>query len=150
MTSSAESTPKRAFVSYSHDSDEHCTRVLVLSDRLCRDGIDCALDQYLEQGPPEGWPKWMALELEIADYVIVVCSRGYCDKASARDGAPISGLGVRFESLLMYQDFVDSGSISRKIVPVLLRSVAGKDLIHPGVIRLGVGANNEELEPRRR
>jgi len=45
----------RAFVSYSHDSDEHCDKVLALALQLRRDGIDARLDQF-EQSPPQGWP----------------------------------------------------------------------------------------------
>ena len=41
------------FISYSHDSKEHATRVLALADRLIEDGLDCILDQY-EGDPPEG------------------------------------------------------------------------------------------------
>jgi hypothetical protein len=46
-------TLPRAFVSYSHDSDEHCDKVLALALQLRRDGIDARLDQF-EQSPPQG------------------------------------------------------------------------------------------------
>lgn len=38
----------RVFVSYSHDSDAHRERVLALSERLRRDGIETMLDQYAD------------------------------------------------------------------------------------------------------
>ena len=43
----------KVFISYSHDSKEHAERVLSLSDRLRRDGVDSQIDQY-ELSPPEG------------------------------------------------------------------------------------------------
>ena len=41
-----------AFISYSHDSDEHADRVLALADALLADGIDVILDRYVH--PAEG------------------------------------------------------------------------------------------------
>ena len=66
----------RVFISYSHDSPEHLDRVLVLSDRLRVDGIDCHIDQY-EESPPEGWPRWMITQIEEAEFVLVVCTENY-------------------------------------------------------------------------
>jgi hypothetical protein len=45
------------FISYSHDSPDHETKVLALANRLRADGIDAVLDQY-EDFPPEGWELW--------------------------------------------------------------------------------------------
>ena len=36
----------RVFISYSHDSPEHKTRVLEFAQALRRDGIDVELDQF--------------------------------------------------------------------------------------------------------
>jgi SEFIR domain len=47
------SDPPKVLISYSHDSPEHKDRVLVLSNRLRGEGIDCTIDQYLLV-PPEG------------------------------------------------------------------------------------------------
>ena len=45
-------TPPKVFISYSWDSDKHKDRVLELSDRLRREGVDCQIDQY-EDFPSE-------------------------------------------------------------------------------------------------
>lgn len=42
---------KTVFISYSHDSDTHCERVLALSERLRTDGIETLLDQYVNGSP---------------------------------------------------------------------------------------------------
>jgi hypothetical protein len=65
----------KVFVSYSHDSPEHMERVLELSDRLRREGVDCHTDQY-EESPPEGWARWCDDQVEDAEFVLVVCTEG--------------------------------------------------------------------------
>ena len=62
----------RIFVSYSHDSPLHEERVLALSDRLRRDGIDVSLDQY-QTVPPQGWLYWMEEQIAAAEFVFIVC-----------------------------------------------------------------------------
>ena len=44
----------RVFISYSHDSAEHTSRVLALANRLRNDGIESWIDRYV-QDPNEGW-----------------------------------------------------------------------------------------------
>ncbi|MEZ5480321.1 MAG: toll/interleukin-1 receptor domain-containing protein [Thiolinea sp.] len=63
----------KVFISYSHDSDAHKARVLDLSNRLRKDGIDCWIDQY-EPAPPEGWPRKMDQGIREADFVLMVCT----------------------------------------------------------------------------
>ena len=59
------------FISYSHDSDDLCDKVLELSNYLRDNGIDSNIDQY-EECPPEGWPRWMENQIRTAEFVIVV------------------------------------------------------------------------------
>jgi hypothetical protein len=72
-------TLPRAFVSYSHDSDEHCDKVLALALQLRRDGIDARLDQF-EQSPPQGWPLWCARQILDSNYVLLVCTKSCRDR----------------------------------------------------------------------
>ena len=48
-----------AFISYSHDSDDHAGRVLELANALRDHGINVILDQYVHPAPeragPVGW-----------------------------------------------------------------------------------------------
>ena len=67
----------RVFISYSHDSDEHADRVLDLADALCAGGIDVRLDRYVHPAPAEGWPRWMAQNIEAARFVLLVCTDTY-------------------------------------------------------------------------
>jgi tetratricopeptide (TPR) repeat protein len=110
--------PPKVFISYSHDSDEHNDRVLALADRLLDDGLEVVLDEFVSP-PPANWPRWMEDEMESSDFIIVVCSRNYMDKVRRRV-KPGEGKGIKWESLLSYQDIYDNDSNSSKFIPVLL------------------------------
>ena len=58
-----ENNPK-VFISYSHDSADHEDRILQLTNRLRREGIDALIDQY-QPAPPTGWPMWMDREIQV-------------------------------------------------------------------------------------
>lgn len=80
----------RVLISYTHDSDDHSKRVLDLSNRLRGDGIEASVDQYI-QNPSEGWPMWMHKEIAAADFVLVVSTKRYAEKAlePKRSGADL-------------------------------------------------------------
>lgn len=114
----ASERPPKVFISYSHDSDEHEDRVLDLAERLASDGLDVAFDRFVNP-PPANWPLWMETEMDSANNIVVVCSKGYLAKVQkkVRRG---TGKGVKWESLLSYQQIYDNDSDSSKFIPVLL------------------------------
>jgi len=93
-------------------------RVLELSNRLRKDGIDAILDQY-ETSPQEGWPKWMDRQIEESDFVLIICTETYFNRVQGREKSGI-GKGIKWESLLTYQDIYDRDSLNSKYIPVLL------------------------------
>jgi Tfp pilus assembly protein PilF len=109
---------KKVFISYSHDSPQHEERVLKLAYRLNDDGISVGLDRFVNPAPAN-WPRWMEEQIDAADYVVVVCSENYLAKTrnKVRKG---TGKGVKWESLLSYQQIYDNDSDSSKFIPVLL------------------------------
>jgi tetratricopeptide (TPR) repeat protein len=109
-------TPPKVFISYSHDSEEHCLQVAALADRLRSDGVDCTIDRY-ETSPREGWPLWMERRLEESDFVLVVCTGTYLRRAGGLE-APGVGLGARFESGLIVQDLYDAALHNEKYIPI--------------------------------
>jgi SEFIR domain. len=109
--------PPRVFISYSHDSPEHADRVLDLSDRLRRDGVESVLDQYLVS-PPEGWPLWMDRQIEECDFVLLVCTETYHRRVTGREEAG-KGLGVRWEGMLVYQHLYDQACANTRFIPIL-------------------------------
>ena len=128
MTSD-ETHPPIVFISYSHDSPEHADRVLALSDHLCADGIDCVLDQY-EDSPPEGFPRWMDRQIRAADFVLMICTPTYYRRVMGEE-KPGSGVGVAWESTLIYQYIYNAGTANARFIPILLEGGSTSDIPTP-------------------
>jgi hypothetical protein len=110
--------PPRVFISYSHDSNAHRTRVLALSERLRKDGIDADLDQYVEGTPPETWARWMLNRLDWADFVLLICTPTYYRRFRAQE-EPGKGEGVDWEGAAITNAIYAAPGATRKFVPVL-------------------------------
>jgi len=83
------------------------------AERLRVDGIEARTD-HDEPYPAEGLPKWMVQQIEVADFLIAVCTEKYV-KSARGDG----GKGVGWETTLIYQQIYNSGSRNTRIIPVL-------------------------------
>ncbi len=116
---STEQPGNIVFISYSHDSDAHCEKVLGLSERLRADGIETVLDQYVNGAPEQGWPRWMLDQLDAADTVLVVCTETYYRRLRGHEKHS-KGKGVDWEGALITQEIYDSRSRTSKFVPVFL------------------------------
>jgi hypothetical protein len=128
LKASPESRRVRVFISYSHDSEAHETRVRQLAERLVReDGIDCELDKWAPH-PSQGWPRWMDRQIDEADFVLVVCTDTYY-RAIGREAG--RGRGVRFESALMVQAIYDADMRNEKFIPVLFADSSPSAVIKP-------------------
>lgn len=105
--------PPRVFISYSHDSAEHCNRVLELATRLRADGLNAQLDQF-ENSPPQGWPLWCARQIIDSNYVLMICTALYRDRFLGLEDFG-KGRGVKWEAKviqnILYYDEVNSGFI---------------------------------------
>jgi hypothetical protein len=98
MSASEESraSPVRVFISYSHDSREHCDQVLEFAQQLRRDGIDAKLDQF-EELPAQGWPLWCARQILDAGYVLLICTEIYRKRFLGLEEFG-NGRGVKWEA----------------------------------------------------
>ncbi|HVR39581.1 MAG TPA: toll/interleukin-1 receptor domain-containing protein, partial [Thermoanaerobaculia bacterium] len=69
------------FVSYSHDSAEHSSRVHQFAEALRSHGIEASIDVDVVR-PAHGWPHWCEEQLrpENADFVLLICTTAYCDR----------------------------------------------------------------------
>ena len=108
---------KRVFLSYTHDSPEHKARVLGLSDRLIRDGVDARIDRYVESSPPRSWPRWMVGEIEDADFVLVICTAAYNRRFRDRE-EPGRGKGSSWEGAVITQELYEADDARVKFIPV--------------------------------
>lgn len=88
---------RTAFVSYSWDNEQHKRWVKNLSDKLVENGIQVILDQNdLLLGDP--LPHFMEQSIVESDYVLIICTPHYKQKADARKG------GVGYEESIISSD----------------------------------------------
>ncbi len=101
----------RAFISYSHDSEEHKTWVMNLATQLRENGVDASIDQW-DLRPGADMAAFMHDGVSQSDRVILVCTPTYCEKADAGTG------GVGYEKLIVTKDLVETID-TRKFIPVV-------------------------------
>lgn len=114
------STPK-AFISYSHDSQEHKKWVLDLATRLRNNGVDAILDQW-DLKPGDDLPSFMEQGLISADRVLMLCTDKYVEKANSGAG------GVGYEKMIVTADLLKTID-SNKVIP-LIRQSGSSDVPH--------------------
>jgi len=108
----------KVFISYSQDSDKHKNRVLGLSERLRKDGLNCLIDLYYSEGPIEGWPLWMQRKIQESDFVLIVCTKKYIQKLECNENNE-TGHGVSWEGKLIYNELYFSKLQTKKFLPVI-------------------------------
>lgn len=108
---------KKVFISYAHESEELSDSVLQFSNYLRSQGIDSEIDQY-EESPPEGWSKWMMRQVQEADFVLVVCSRLFYERANDFSGSTQGG-GVKWETNLILQQLYNLNTNNTKFIPIV-------------------------------
>ena len=91
-------TIPKAFISYSHDSQEHKKWILELATRLRNNGIDAILDQF-ELKAGDDVPHFVETQLAVADNILMICTNRYVEKANQGIGdysglKPASDSGV--------------------------------------------------------
>lgn len=104
------SIPK-AFISYSHDSQDHKKWVLDFAIRLRNNGVDAILDQW-DLKPGDDLPQFMERGLSSADRVLMVCSEKYVEKANNGAG------GVGYEKMIVTADLLKTID-SNKVIPLI-------------------------------
>lgn len=101
----------KAFISYSHDTQEHKKWVLELATRLRNNGIDAILDQF-ELQPGDDLPHFMENHLQTANKIIMVCTEKYVEKANKGQG------GVGYEKMIITSNLMKSID-ENKIIPII-------------------------------
>lgn len=102
----------KVFISYSHDSKEHKLWVLELATRMREEGgVDAIIDQWGLK-PGDDLPHFMETHLASSDYVLMICTERYVDKANSGTG------GVGYEKMIITSDLI-SRIDSNKIIPII-------------------------------
>jgi hypothetical protein len=110
LTDRGQEAPK-VFVSYSWDDDRHRDWVRDLASRLRSDGVDAGLDRW-KLAPGDQQPEFMERAVRENDFVLIVCSTMYKDRADGRVG------GVGYEGDIMTAEVLFERR-QRKFIPVL-------------------------------
>jgi hypothetical protein len=112
--------PRRAFISYAQQADSpgHGESVLRLWALLRDCGIDARLDLPAAQ-QRQDWTLWMADEIRAADFVLVIASPAYRERAEGRSD-PDVGQGVQYEARLIREAFFRDQRRLDRFVPVVL------------------------------
>ncbi|MCX4094630.1 toll/interleukin-1 receptor domain-containing protein [Nocardia sp. alder85J] len=108
----------RVFISYANDHGPHAEAVIRLWRSLIAHGIGAYLDVE-DQDNRQDWPLWMQRQIDAADYVIVVASTAYRDRAEQRIERGV-GRGVAHESAYLRELVYENPGNSRRFLPVLL------------------------------
>lgn len=101
----------KVFISYSHDSQEHKKWVLDFATRLRYSGIDATIDLW-DLKPGDDLPYFMEKNLNNSDYILMICTNRYVEKANAGTG------GVGYEKMIITSEFL-SNIDSNKIIPII-------------------------------
>lgn len=101
----------KVFISYSHDSEEHCRWVMRLAGELRSHGVDAILDKWdLRLGADLAF--FMERSIGSSNLIICICSETYVQKAN-------SGMnGVGYESTIIKQPLLTDVNKSF-IIPVV-------------------------------
>ncbi|WP_050793290.1 toll/interleukin-1 receptor domain-containing protein [Ruminococcus albus] len=101
----------KAFISYSWEEDAHQQWVREFADKLLADGIDATVDQY-DASLGDRLPHFMEQSITTADYVLIICTPLYKEKADNRKG------GVGYEGHIITEELYSKGN-ERKFIPVV-------------------------------
>jgi hypothetical protein len=101
----------KAFISYSHDTQEHKKWALELATRLRNNGIDAILDQF-ELQPGADLPHFMETHLASANKIVMICTEKYVDKANKGQG------GVGYEKMIITSSLMKNID-ENKIIPII-------------------------------
>ena len=106
-----ETIAPKAFISYSHDTQEHKKWVLELATRLRNNGIDAILDQF-ELQPGADIPHFMESHLSTSNKILMICTDKYVDKANKGQG------GVGYEKMIITSNLMKNID-ENKIIPII-------------------------------
>ncbi len=103
----------KVFISYSWDNEEHKKWTLSFADKLLENGIEAYIDQYdVQYG--DRLPHFMEEYITKANFVLIVCTPQYKEKADSRQG------GVGYEGNIISGELFAKGN-ERKFIPIIRR-----------------------------
>lgn len=101
----------KIFITYSWDNEQHKEWVRKFSDRLLSDGVDVTVDQY-DVSSGDRLPQFMEQSITAADFVLIICTPLYKQKADRRMG------GAGYEGHIISDELFQKHN-ERKFIPVI-------------------------------
>ncbi len=101
----------KVFISYSHDSQTHKKWVLDFATRLRYSGIDATIDLW-DLKPGDDLPYFMEQNLQNSDFVLMICTDRYVEKANSGVG------GVGYEKMIITSELL-SNIDNNKVIPIM-------------------------------
>ena len=99
------------FISYSWEDEEHKDWAMQLVDRLIADGVDAHIDRY-ELALGDRLPQFMEQEITNSDYVLIICTPSYKEKADNRKS------GVGYEGHIISAELMGNHN-EKKFIPII-------------------------------
>jgi len=100
------------FISYSWETQEHKDWVRILAETLQMNGVVVHLDQW-DIYPGADLTQYMETCIKDSEYILLVCSPSFAQKANARKG------GVGYEQAVVTGEIFEGVASPRKFVPIL-------------------------------
>jgi hypothetical protein len=118
----------KVFISYSHDSAEHKEMVHRFASFLHEEvGVEVKLDKWSDDGRRD-WSLWAIQALKHADFVLVIASPAYRQRADG-DAPANEGRGAQFEAAMIRNELTrDLAGMTRRILPVVLPGMSIDDI----------------------
>lgn len=111
----------RCFISYSWDSDSHKDWVRSFAEQLEANGVEVLLDQW-DVRPGADLPAYMETSVREADFVLLICTPTFAQKANAGTG------GVGYEKTIVTGEVFLRTAAPEKFVPLLVRGDSTQSL----------------------
>jgi TIR domain len=124
------------FVSYSRESDAHVAWVRQLAVDLRGKGVDATLDDW-DLKPGDDLSAFME-RVSDADYLLIVCTVAYAEKANARRG------GVGYEQQIITGGLLTDDGVEQKLIPILRSGVPSTALPRYLKTRLFIDFRNDD------
>jgi len=118
-TGPAGEVSPRVFISYfGADTETHVAWTLAFAKQLRDEGVDAWLDKY-EPSPDGGWPRWLQVQLAVADFIVLICTPEYC-KHYLAPAPSVVVARTHWEGALIRADMYSSPTRLGHYLPVVL------------------------------